>query len=82
MPTKTRVELAFEVYALRLGLLKAYTTMGDTTNLMRLKLAAETDKRNYEAICVEEGYTPTPIDDVDFWWLDMVDDFIESRGSS
>lgn len=80
MPTKTRVELAFEVYALRFGLLKAFTAMGDTTNLMRLKLAVALDKRNYEAICVEENYSPTPIDDVDFWWLDMVDDYIASHG--
>ena len=80
MPTKTRVDLAFEVYALRLGLLKAYTAMGDTTNLMRLKLAVETDRRNYQAICVEDGYSPPLLDDVEGWWWDMVDDYIASHG--
>ena len=79
LKTPTRVDLAFDVYLLREALLRNSIALGKTNDLMLLKLAVALDKRNYEAICKEENYTLPILDDVDFWWWDMVDYYIASH---
>lgn len=80
MKTPTRVELAFSTYLLREALLRNYKSLGKTNDLMLLKLAVALDKRNYDAICKEENYSPPMLDDAEYWWLDVVDDYIASDG--
>lgn len=73
MPTKTRVELAFDVYLLREALLRNSIALGKTNDLMLLKLAVALDKRNYEAICKEENYTPPIFYEWEYW--DFIDEY-------